>query len=392
MRSEKNLFYRYLAQTSPTPLALDIVSAHDAYLVDSNGKKYLDFISGISVSNVGHSHPSVVKAVQEQAASYMHLMVYGEYVQSPQVKLAEKICSLLPPHLNTVYYTNSGAEAVEGAIKTAKRFTGRSEILSFVNAYHGSTHGALSLMGNEKLKQPFRPLLPGIKHLRFNELADLELIGHRTAAVIVEVIQAEAGIILPKNNFLQALAEACRKVGALLIVDEIQTGMGRTGKMFAFEHYNISPDIITLAKAFGGGMPLGAFIASNDIMAGLSNPPLGHITTFGGHPVCCAAALAALNIINSDEVLPHVEAKGELIKQKLANIGHPISGKGLFLCIDFGNANKNFKTITACLHKGLITDWFLFADHKMRLAPPLTISNNDIELACDIIIGAAEKV
>jgi len=392
MRRDKNLFYKYLAQTSPFPLALEIVKAKGSYLYDSKGNKFLDFISGISVSNIGHGHQKVINAIKKQASQYMHLMVYGEYVQAPQVRLAEKICTFLPHHLNTVYYVNSGAEAVEGAIKLAKIYTGRHEIISFKNAYHGSTHGALSLMGNEKLKEPYRPLLPGIKFIEFNNLIDLDKISSKTAAVIVEVIQGEAGIIMPEIGYLKLLEKLCKKYGTLLIVDEIQTGMGRTGKMFGFEHFGISPDIITLAKAFGGGMPLGAFISSKEIMGCFCEPPLGHITTFGGHPVCCAAALAALNILVDKKIINDVAKKGHLIKENLKSEGFNVGGLGLFLSIHLGHSDLNFGVIKKCIEKGLIVDWFLFADNKIRIAPPLTITNKEINYSCKIIKESIREV
>lgn len=392
MRPEKTLFYKYLAQTSPAPLALEIERAEGSYLFDVYGKKYIDFISGISVSNVGHSHPKVVEAIKNQADKYMHLMVYGEYVESPQVQLAKRLCDFLPDYLNSVYFVNSGAEAIEGAIKLSKKHTGRYEIMAFKNAYHGSTNGALSLMGNEKLKQPFRPLLPGVKFLNFNSFDDLNKISHKTACVVVEVIQGEAGIVLPEKDYLKTLDETCKRNGALLVVDEIQTGMGRTGTMFGFEHYGISPDIITLAKAFGGGMPLGAFVASTEIMSTLSNPPLGHITTFGGHPVCCAAGLAALNVIVDEKLLENVATKGTLIKKLLTFDNYTVHGEGLFLAMDLKSTEINFKVIEKCIQKGLIVDWFLFADNRLRISPPLNISEGEIMIACEIIKKTVKEV
>lgn len=391
MRPEKALFYKYLAQTSPAPLALEIEKAEGSYLFDVDGKKFIDFISGISVSNVGHRHPKVIKATKNQLDKYMHLMVYGEYIESPQVQFARRICDFLPEYLNSVYFVNSGAEAIEGAMKLAKKHTGRYEIIAFKKAYHGSTQGALSIMGNEKLKQPFRPLLPDIKFFNFNDFDDLNKISNKTAAVVVEVIQGEAGIVLPLPNYLKSLDEVCKKNGALLIVDEIQTGMGRTGKMFGFEHFEIRPDIITLAKALGGGMPLGAFIASSEIMTALSNPPLGHITTFGGHPVCCAAGLAALNVIVDENLIEKVDFKGESIKKLLTFDDYIVHGKGLFLAMDLKNAELNFKVIEKCIQNGLIADWFLFADSMLRISPPLNISDEDIKIACDIIKSAIKS-
>ena len=392
MRPEKEFFYKYLAQTSPAPLALEIERAEGSYIFDVYGKKYIDFISGISVSNVGHCHPKVVEAIKSQAEKYMHLMVYGEYVESPQVLFAKRICDFLPDYLNSVYFVNSGAEAVEGAIKLAKKYTGRYEIIAFKNAYHGSTNGALSIMGNEKLKTSFRPLLPGINFLDYNNFDDLKRISKKTACVILEVVQAEAGIVLPHTDYLKALDEVCKKNGTLLIVDEIQTGMGRTGKMFGFENFNISPDIITLAKALGGGMPLGAFVASNKIMSTLCSPPLSHITTFGGHPVCCAAGLAALNVIANENLLKGVIPKSELIKKLLTFDNYTVHGKGLLLALDLKSSELNFKVIEKCIHNGLIEDWFLFADTMLRISPPLNISDEDIMFACEVIKKAVKEL
>ncbi len=392
MLPERTLFYKYLAQTSPEPLALEIVRAKGLYLYDVKGRRYMDFISGISVSNVGHRHPHVIKAIKEQLGKYMHLMVYGEYIESPQVKLAEGICKLLPKQLNSVYFVNSGAEAIEGAMKLAKRVTGRNGIIACKNAYHGSTQGALSLMGDERLKVHFRPLLPGVRFITFNNEEDLNRINSDTAAVIVEPVQGEAGIVLPQHAYLSKLEKRCREKGALLVVDEIQTGMGRTGKMFGFENYGICPDIITLAKAFGGGLPLGAFIASKEMMHSLTVPALGHITTFGGHPVSCAAGLASLNILKEDNFLKHVDAKGALIKELLHDEFFPVYGIGLFIAKDFKDKTLNFKVIKECLKRGLITDWFLFADNRMRICPPLTISEKEIIAACRIIKESVTQV
>jgi len=386
MQTEKQLFYKLLAQTSPEPLALEIVKAKGAILKDIHNKSYIDFISGISVSNIGHRHPEVIRAVKKQLNKYMHLMVYGEYVQSPQVLLSEKLISILPPHLNNVYYVNSGTEAIEGAMKLAKKFTGRHEIISFKNAYHGSTQGALSIMGNETLKKPFRPLLPAIKQLEYNNFELLSLITNKTACVVTEAIQAESGIIEPAEGYLKALSAQCQKTGTLLIMDEIQTGLGRTGRMFGFEHSGIKPDIITLAKAFGAGMPLGAFVASKEIMSVLkTNPALGHITTFGGHPVCCASALAGLNIITREALPQEAAEKGEIIQNLFSSVPYPIRGTGLFLALVFDDKQKNFKVIDYCIKNGLITDWFLFADNCLRIAPPLNIPEKTLIKACNII-------
>ncbi|MBI4947690.1 MAG: aspartate aminotransferase family protein [Bacteroidetes bacterium] len=405
--TNRQLFLNQLTQTSPAPMGLEIARAKGVYLFSPQGKKYMDLIAGISVSNIGHAHPKVVKAVKDQAEKFMHLMVYGEYVQSPQVKLAKRLTELLPKKLSSIYFVNSGSEAVEGALKLSKRFTRRTEIVAFKNAYHGSTHGALSVMGNETMKQAFRPLLPDVRFLEFNNEKQLEQITNKTACVIVESIQGEAGVIEPvgnrqlavsKNNFLQLLRKRCDETGTLLIFDEIQTGMGRTGKLFAFEHYGIVPDVLCLAKAFGGGMPLGAFISSKEIMSTLSHDPvLGHITTFGGHPVCCAAALTALELIASPPApllkeKGGVSWKGELFKKLLK---HPrikeVRGKGLLLAVQFSSEEENKKIISRCIQNGVVVDWFLFRSDAMRIAPPLTISEKEIKKACEVILKSIDE-
>lgn len=389
MLTQRQLFYNHLAQTSETPLALEIERAEGIYLFDVSGKSYMDLISGISVSNVGHCHPKVISAIQNQLEKYLHLMVYGEYIQSPQVKLAKLLSEQLPEKLSSVYFVNSGGEAIEGAMKLAKRYTGRTEIISFKNAYHGSTHGSLSLMGNEEFKNAYRPLLPDIKQLAFNNINDLQNITTKTAAVFVETIQAEAGMVMPEGDYLNQLQIRCNKVGALLVADEIQCGFGRTGKLFAFEHYNFIPDILCLAKGMGGGMPIGAFIASKMLMHSLTNNPiLGHITTFGGHPVCCAASLATLNVLLDDKLIEQIEQKEKLFR---ALLKHPliksIKGKGLLLAIEFENFEQNKKIIDNCILKGIITDWFLFQPSAMRIAPPLTITEKQITEACNTILS-----
>ena len=387
MPTLRQLFLANNAQTTDFPLLLEIEKAEGIYLYDKSGKKYVDLISGIGVSNLGHSHPAVVNAIKQQADKYMHLMVYGEYVQTPQVKFAEKLISLLPANLQSVYFTNSGTEAVEGALKLAKRFTGRRQIIAFKNSYHGSTHGALSVMGNEAYKQAYRPLLPGIKFLELNFLTTLNQITEETACVILETIQGEAGVRIPDKDFMLALRHRCTETGTLLILDEIQAAFGRTGKMFAFEHYDIVPDILLLAKALGGGMPVGAFIASNVIMSALKeNPILGHITTFGGHPVCCAAGLAALEVLTDEGLINRVDDKAALFRELLI---HPaikkIRGKGLMLALEFESFEINKKIIDRCLNKGVITDWFLHCSNSMRIAPPLIISEQEIRQACKVI-------
>ena len=394
MISQRQLFLANLAQTSLSPLALEIDHANGIFLYGVNGKSYIDLISGISVSNTGHSHPHVIKAIKSQLDKHMHLMVYGEYIQSPQVKLAQKITSLLPPNLDSCYFVNSGSEAVEGALKLAKRNTGRTKIISFKNAYHGSTAGPLSVMGDETLKQPFRPLLPGVKFLRFNSVDDLEQIDEETACVIIEPVQAEAGVVLPNNNYLQLIRDRCSKTGSLLIFDEIQTGFGRTGKMFALEKYNVVPDIITIAKAMGGGMPLGAFVASREIMNCLSdNPALGHITTFGGHPVSCAASLASIEVLENENLISQINAKAELIKSKIHSpLIKEIRNAGLLMALEFENEEICKKAIDNCIKNGVITDWFLFNSKSMRIAPPLTITENEIEEACDLINKSLKNI
>jgi acetylornithine/succinyldiaminopimelate/putrescine aminotransferase len=390
MPTLRQLFLANNAQTTNFPLLLEFERAEGIYMYNNQGKPYMDLISGIGVSNLGHSHPYVVNAIKEQVDKYMHLMVYGEYVQTPQVRFAEKLVSLLPSNLQSVYFTNSGTEAVEGALKLAKRFTGRQQIVAFHNSYHGSTHGALSVMGNEEYKQAYRPLLPGINFITFNDINDLDNINDETACVIVETIQGEAGIRVPDIAYMEALRARCSKTGTLLILDEIQAAFGRTGKLFAFEHYNIIPDILLLAKALGGGMPVGAFIASNAIMSALKeNPILGHITTFGGHPVCCASGFAALEVL-LNEKLPDTVAKKEELFRKL--LVHPaikeVRGKGLMLAVEMESFEFNKKVIDRCIENGIITDWFLHCSNAMRIAPPLTITNNEIKIACDIILEA----
>jgi acetylornithine/N-succinyldiaminopimelate aminotransferase len=402
MPNQRELFYQHLAQTTPFPLALEIERAEGIYLYGKAGEKYMDLISGIAVSNVGHCNPEVVKAIRDQSEKYLHLMVYGEYVQTPQVELATLLCSVLPEKLNSVYFTNSGAEAIEGAMKLAKRFTGRTEIIAFKDAYHGSTQGALSVMGNEKLKQAYRPLLPDCLTLSLSEGEGnvLDTITTKSACVIIETIQGEAGVREFSKEFLQALRKRCDETGTLLILDEIQCAFGRTGLsaeastkagLFAFEHYGIEPDILCLAKSLGGGMPLGAFIAPQEIMQSLThNPMLGHITTFGGHPVCCAAGLAALKfLLREKHLVEEATKKGELIKQLLS---HPaikeVRGKGLLLAAEFADFETNKKVIDRCIQQGVITDWFLFCDNSMRIAPPLIITEDELRKACAVILAA----
>jgi acetylornithine/N-succinyldiaminopimelate aminotransferase len=392
MLTLRQLFLANNAQTTDFPLLLEFERAEGIYMYDAGGKPYIDLISGIGVSNLGHCHPRVVNAIKEQVDKYMHLMVYGEYVQTPQVRFAEKLVSLLPDSLQSVYFTNSGAEAVEGALKLAKRFTGRSNIIACKDSYHGSTQGALSVMGNEEFKQAYRPLLPGVQFIHFNEIEDLELINEQTACVIIETIQGEAGIRVPDIGYMQALRKKCTETGTLLILDEIQAAFGRTGKLFAFEHFGIEPDILLLAKALGGGMPVGAFIASNKIMSALKeNPILGHITTFGGHPVCCAAGLAALEALLDENLCYNVSDKEALFRKLLV---HPaikeVRGKGLMLAIELENFELNKKIIDRCIANGVVVDWFLHCSNSMRLAPPLVINEEEIRKACGVIVEAIE--
>jgi len=393
MPSYKKDFFSHLAQTSPAPLSLEIISAKGIFLQDISGKKYMDLISGIAVSNLGHGHPQIVKAIKEQAGKYAHLMVYGEYIQAPQVRFAKSLCEHLPKNLNSVYFVNSGSEATEGALKLAKRFTKRTEIISFTNAYHGSTHGALSVMGDETLKNPFRPLLPGIRILKHGFDKDLAHISKRTACLIIEPIQGEAGIMVPDKSYLQAIRKRCNETGALLILDEIQTGMGRTGKLFAFEHFGITPDIILLGKALGGGLPVGAFITDRKVMSCLSDDPaLGHITTFGGHPLSCAAGDAALSALLKSKLVASVSSKEKLFKSLLKHKAiNEIRGKGLMLALQFKDELFCKKVIENCLKNGIIVDWFLFSPSSMRLAPPLIITEKEIKQACTKIILSIEQ-
>lgn len=392
MLTLRQLFLTHNAQTTDFPLLLEFERAEGVYLYDKNGKAWLDLISGIGVSNLGHSNPYVINAIKEQVDKYMHLMVYGEYVQTPQVRFAEKLISLLPKSLSSVYFVNSGAEATEGALKLAKRYTGRSEIIACYNSYHGSTQGALSVMGNEEYKQAYRPLLPDVKFIRFNVVEDLELITTQTACVIIETVQGEAGIRVPDIACMQALRKRCTETGTLLILDEIQAASGRTGKLFAFEHFGIEPDILLLAKALGGGMPIGAFVASNEVMGALKeNPILGHITTFGGHPVCCAAGLAAMEVLLNENLIEQVAAKEDLFRQLLA---HPaikeVRGKGLMLAVELESFELNKKIIDRCIENGVIVDWFLHCSNSMRIAPPLIITEEEIRKACSVIIEAID--
>jgi acetylornithine/N-succinyldiaminopimelate aminotransferase len=392
--NQRALFLQHIAQTSAAPLALEITGAEGCYLQDVNGKTYLDLIGGISVCNIGHRHPAVVAAIKEQADKYLHVLVYGEFVQSPQVQYAKLLADQLPASLNSVFFTNSGAEATEGAMKLAKRVTGRSQIIAFKNAYHGSTQGALSIMGDEYWRNAFRPLLPDILHLDYNSMAAVDAINHKTACVIVETVQAESGVSAPSATWLQALRNKCNEHCVLLIFDEIQAGFGRTGSLWAFEQFDAIPDILLLGKALGGGMPLGAFIASRELMCTLTdNPVLGHITTFGGHPVSCAAGLAGLKALIAEGYINDVKKKEALFTSLLV---HPaikaVHSAGLWMAVELDSFEANKKVIDYCLANGLLTDWFLFAPQCLRIAPPLTISNDQIKKACSIILQACNEV
>lgn len=391
--SNKELFRNYLGQTSAFPIELEVQKAENIYLYDKSGKKYLDLISGIAVSSLGHSHSKIIEAVKEQVDQHMHVMVFGEFIQSPQVKLAKAISDTLPASLDNVFFVNSGSEAIEGAMKLAKRYTGRHEIIACNHAYHGSTHGALSLGSEETFKQAFVPLVPGIQHISFGDESDLPLISEQTAAVIIETVQGEAGIQITSKAYYQKLRKRCSETGTLLVLDEIQTGFGRTGTFWAFEQYGIIPDIITAAKGMGGGMPIGAFISSKKIMSALqTNPILGHISTFGGHPVSCAASLALIEELQTTKIYTKAEDKAQefiklLIHPKIKSIRH----LGLMMAVEFESFEIVSKIIHNSLKLGLITDWFLFCDNSIRIAPPLIITNKQIKEACDILLKAIDE-
>jgi acetylornithine/succinyldiaminopimelate/putrescine aminotransferase len=392
--NQRELFLRHVAQTSTAPLAIEMVKAKDCKMWDADGKEYLDLIGGISVCNIGHSHPKVIEAVQEQSSRYMHLMVYGELIESPQVRYAKKLIDHLPDQLNSVYFTSSGAEAAEGAMKLAKRITGRTNMVAFHESYHGSTQGALSVMGSEYWRNAFRPLLPGIIHLEHNKLDDLKRIDETVACVMVEPIQAERGVMVPERSWMMALREKCNSTGTMLILDEIQTGFGRTGSLFAFEQFGIVPDILLLGKALGGGMPLGAFISDVQNMNALTaDPVLGHITTFGGHPVCCAAGNAAFDVLLEEDFITAIDRKEELFRKSLI---HPMiksfRSAGLLMALEFESWEINKAIIDQCISLGVFTDWFLFASNCMRLAPPLSISDSEIKQAVEIILKASDNV
>lgn len=394
MLSQRQLFLNHLGQTSDFPLMLEIERAEGVYMHSAEGKHYLDLISGIGVSNVGHRHPKVLQAIQEQLDRYLHLMVYGEFVQAPQVKLAKALIQTLPDPLDACFFVNSGSEAIEGALKLAKRYTGRPNLVSCYNAYHGSSHGALSVSGSEQFKQGYRPLLPGVSHIRFNNSEDFSHVNEQTAAVVVETVQGEAGVRVANEDYFKILRQHCDAVGALLILDEIQAGFGRTGTFWAFESYGVVPDIVVAAKGMGGGMPIGAFISSQEIMQVLkANPILGHISTFGGHPVSAAASLATVNVIQEERLLEQVSVKAQQIIEQLQ---HPairnIRHRGLMMAVEFESFDVLKPVIDRAIELGVLTDWFLYCDNAMRIAPPLTIQVNEIDEACGIILQAIEDV
>lgn len=389
-----NDFLKYQAKTTPYPLGLEIESAKGSYIFDTQGEKYLDFIAGVSACALGHSHPKIIEAIKNQVSKYMHVMVYGEFAQEPAVKLSKLIIDLLPQNHEVVYLTNSGTEAIEGAMKLAKRVTGRSGLISAINSYHGSTIGALSLLGDENQKMAYRPLLAGINFIVFNNEKDLEKINESTAAVVLETIQGGAGFILPENDYLKKVKKRCEEMGALLILDEIQPGFGRTGKMFGFEHYGISPDIVVMGKALGGGMPIGAFSAASALMKVLEeNPKLGHITTFGGNPVIAAAALANVEEIINSKLIDDIKSKEELFRKHLQ---HPkikqINGTGLMLAPIFEDEEIPTQLVHRCLKKGLLLFWLLWEKNAIRISPPLNISEQEIIVGCEIICQTLNEV
>ena len=391
--NQRELFLKHIAQTSPSPLAFEISKAEGCLLYDAKGKEYIDLIGGISVANIGHRHPKVVDAIKKQLDAYLHVMVYGEFIESPQVQYAKLLTDHLPSSLNTVYFTNSGAEAIEGSMKLAKRVTNRTQIIAFKNSYHGSTQGALSIMGDEYWRNAFRPLLPDILHLEYNSFESLDEISERTACVILEPVQAEAGVIVPSQDWIRSLRKKCTETGTLLILDEIQTGFGRTGNLWRFEGFKTIPDVLVLGKALGGGMPLGAFIADQKLMKTFTeNPVLGHITTFGGHPVSCAAGMAAMKVLLEENLIDHIHEKENLF---LSSVSHKkirsCRSCGLWLSLDFESFDINKKVIDNCIEAGLMTDWFLFSPNSLRISPPLIISTEQIIRAAEILKAAMDK-
>lgn len=393
MISNRELFLQNTAQTSSSPRLVEVDKAEGVYLYGPQGERYMDLVSGFNVSNIGHRHPKVLEALQQQMEKYLHVTVYGEFVQAPQVMLATELLAVLPSSFASVYFTNSGAEAVEGSMKIAKKFTGRRQIIAAEKAYHGSTQGALSLIGNDAYRSAYAPLLPEIDFIRFNDKSTLDKINHETAAVIIEAVQGEAGVRVPDLDFIRALRQKCNETGTLLIFDEIQTGFGRTGKMFAFEHFDVVPDILMLAKGIGGGMPLGAFVARKEVMDVIKdNPMLGHITTFGGHPMSCAAARASLQVIQEEQLLDAVPEKAARFRELLDSPKiKEIRGLGLMMCIQLESFDQVYAVSNYCAGQGIMIDWYLHCETALRVAPPLTITLPEIEDACKIIRTAIEK-
>ncbi len=392
--SERDFFLSHLGQTTPFPFLVEVERAEGIYIYDKQGKAYMDMISGVAVNNIGHRHPNVVSALKNQIDKYLHVMVYGEFVQDPQQLLVKELLEVLPDSLDGVYVVNSGTEAIEAALKLAKRVTGRTELISFRGSYHGSTHGSMSVSGNEVKKQAFRPLLPDVQFLQLNQLSDLERITEKTAGVILETIQGDAGVRRPSVTFMKALRQRCDEVGAMLILDEIQCGMGRTGKLFAFEHFDIVPDILTLGKALGGGMPIGALVSSQKKLMEFTHAPmLGHITTFGGHPVICAAAAAAVQVLKSEIDWTELEERAQRFEERFNH--HPelieIRRVGMMFAFDMVSAERVERVVSRCMEKGLLTFWFLSHPYSFRLSPPLTITEDEFNLAADLILQAIEE-
>ena len=390
-------FLKYVCQTSGAPMGLEVLSARGCRITDRSGKSYLDFISGIGVANLGHTHPAVVRAIRRQATRFLHVMVYGEFILEPQVRLARRLAEILPRPLSQSYFTNSGTEAVEGALKTAKKFTGRKKLIAFYGSFHGDSHGSLSVTGRAVYQKPFRPLLPGVSFLPFGLSEKLRAIDHLTAAVIVEPIQSEGGVNVPGDAFLPALRKQCDETGALLIFDEAMTGLGRTGKLLAGQHWKTTPDILVLAKSLGGGMPLGAFISRPEIMKTLSHsPPLSHVTTFGGHPVCCAAGLAALNVLMKRRLPQRAERLGRIMRRRLRDLSSlggvkEVRGMGLLIGFELTDPELTRRFVHHCWKTGLILGWTLHSNTIVRLAPPLTINRRDMDLGLAIMKSSLKK-
>lgn len=392
--NSKEAFLNYQGQTNPFPYLLDIDRAEGIYIYDKSGKRFYDMIAGVAVNNIGHNHPSVITALKNQIDRHLHVMVYGEFIQDSVLNFSQRLASLLPNNLNCVYPVNSGTEANEAALKLAKRLTGKSELVAFRGSYHGSTHGSMSVSGNETKKEPFRPLLPDVRFLTYNSIDDLANITEKTAGVIIETIQGDAGVRVPSSEFIIALRKRCTEVGAQLIFDEIQCGIGRSGKLFAFEHFNVAPDILTLGKALGGGMPIGALVSSKEKLNEFTyNPMLGHITTFGGHPVVCAAADACLKVMESEINFEQVEKNGQLLVDLLSKESEIIEIRriGMMFAFDMESFERVEKVVKKCLEKGLISFWFLSHPYSFRLSPPLTITEQEIREAAEIILSSIEE-